>query len=830
MLWGCQLTALVECSISSHGRPPAVPRVLSAGVISLSAGLTGLMPGATYFYRISAAKTGGAAQLGGVLNFTTVAVPVVGNLAATLDEEAGRYTVRYDVAGVGALTATPQFSLDNGATWLAMQTTSGAVGSGQQAGAGKVLVWSYGADGLRENGALGATLRLRVRATDAANGVGSAEITTAAPATQPTVATLAATLAGSTSGQLQGTVNRHGLGVVSWFEWGSALEALTSRTPTRSVSGPGAVGKAEWIENLKPGTIYYYRMVAVRPGSTAQRGTVKTFTTQEAADKLDAKLTLTASGKPSEVGPKPGFFKITRGGDLSLPMTLTLRMRGKAINGVDYDEIPETLVLAAGAKSAVVTILPKQDSIVEGPETVILLVVPTGSYRSSLKGATLSIREDDKLDGPTMSYPANDAGLPRTPFEKVDTVGEKTGERWYRIAGVPPGTRLNLTVTGPPVTGPPNETKKYRLLDCNVALTLFDETGEEVGQSDNALNNPEFIAERLERGGDYLVAVSYVGALPLLGNIAPKKTKFILTASGGENWALVENVTDENGGEVHHVGLLLSAQSPMSVPNAATWIVSHGRTDEPKTFDGIAAALANAEPGAQVLSVDWRTAAAVTDFTDFTNGRWFVKIGKALGRCLAETQSGAARFRGSELSYVGHSWGTYICYEIARNMQEQRKLGNAPRFVALDPAKEALNYADSAVNFSAFSDYSMGFQSSDLGNEERVADCTAGFYIRTPRSIISDEILRHNVAHYAFRSLLVNDDRISKLFKALLFAGASPVWAKDPGSFHKRANSKTDPVDYTFPGSVDGRFEGVLDAQGKGTKWIFTNFYYEAKP
>lgn len=811
--WGTSVNSLL------HRTP--LHALVGTGADSVTEALTGLMPATTYFYRIGAKKSDGVMQFGGVMTFRTDSGPVASLYLAALEENAGRYTLGYDLTGSGFLSVNLFYSLDNGATQKLAVATIGDIGMEQTAGAGKMIVWDYATAGLINDEGLGTTLKLIVNVVDSAGLSNTSELTTAAPATQPAVVTFQEPEVGTASAMLGGSVDPHGLSVVTWFEWGTALEALTNRSPYRSVSGAGAVTKNEWIENLTPGTLYYYRIVAARTGHGPVRGAVKTFLTDTAADRGDAELTLVASGKPSEVGPKPGFFKITRGGETSQPMRLLLQMRGSAVNGLDYDTIPESITLSAGEKSVIITLMPKADSIVEGNETALLYVVPTGGYRVNTKGAKLTILEDDKLDGTTLAYPDNAGGIPRTAFKKQDMVGAKTGVRWYRISGVPPRTPLNLTVTGPW----DDKTGKYRLLSSNVTLALYDETGGAVKMSANPGNTPEWISERVERGGDYFAAVSYVAGF------GASQTQFTLTVSAGENWALVED-----GGEVHHVGLVRSPESPDPVPGIPTWIVSHGRRDQPGTFLPIGTALSRADPGAQVYLLDWRTAAAVPvigsdDYESLANGRWFVKIGQALAARLSGEGMGIGRFSGSELSYVGHSWGSYICYEIAKSMKDARGLGPASRFVALDPAKGALYYGAGAVNFSSVSFYSMGFQSSVLGNEERVADCNDGFYIRTPLSTINKPTVNHSIAHYAFYSLLMQEDNISGLIKPLLFSGASPEWAKNPDGFDTLTNYRTGIAQATGT-SEDSRFEGAFDVvqvSGSPKKWYFKNFYYLAK-
>jgi hypothetical protein len=69
-------------------------------------------------------------------------------------------------------------------------------------------------------------------------------------------------------------------------------------------------------------------------------------------------------------------FTISRSGPADLPLTVHYRLGGDARNGVDYRELPHSVVIPRGAKSVDVLIEPLDDNLVEGPEKVVLTVVP----------------------------------------------------------------------------------------------------------------------------------------------------------------------------------------------------------------------------------------------------------------------------------------------------------------------------------------------------------------------------------------------------------------------------------------------------------------------
>jgi hypothetical protein len=77
---------------------------------------------------------------------------------------------------------------------------------------------------------------------------------------------------------------------------------------------------------------------------------------------------------------KGGVFTLTRSGNITDALTVSIALDRSATNGLDYETIPSTVVFAAGSSTATVTINPKSDSLFEGIEYVRLKVVPGSGY------------------------------------------------------------------------------------------------------------------------------------------------------------------------------------------------------------------------------------------------------------------------------------------------------------------------------------------------------------------------------------------------------------------------------------------------------------------
>jgi Bacterial Ig domain/Calx-beta domain len=68
-------------------------------------------------------------------------------------------------------------------------------------------------------------------------------------------------------------------------------------------------------------------------------------------------------------------FRVSRHGDLSGPLTVHYRTGGSASNGVDYIALSGTVILPSNAPSALIEVVPKHDTLVEGTESVILTLI-----------------------------------------------------------------------------------------------------------------------------------------------------------------------------------------------------------------------------------------------------------------------------------------------------------------------------------------------------------------------------------------------------------------------------------------------------------------------
>ncbi len=116
----------------------------------------------------------------------------------------------------------------------------------------------------------------------------------------------------------------------------------------------------------------------------------------------------TDNGRPAEPATsggnaRPCHLTVSRSGPVLLPATVGLTYGGAAVNGTDYDLLPSSLVIPAGAASATLTLQPKYDTLFEGPETFTVSITPPANAVVSLPGSA-SLVITDAVDSPFSAW------------------------------------------------------------------------------------------------------------------------------------------------------------------------------------------------------------------------------------------------------------------------------------------------------------------------------------------------------------------------------------------------------------------------------------------
>ena len=145
---------------------------------------------------------------------------------------------------------------------------------------------------------------------------------------------------------------------------------------------------------------------------------------------LNAAVSVIAQvAQASEVGPSPAIFRFTRTGDLSSPLQANFSLGGTALPGVDYQVMDKTAVFDAGSNTAYVTVMPRNDALKEGNETVTLKLAPGTGYTVGTAASATATIADKYVPG----YP----GVFNTPAPALPVgltyLQAKTGGGWLQI-------------------------------------------------------------------------------------------------------------------------------------------------------------------------------------------------------------------------------------------------------------------------------------------------------------------------------------------------------------------------------------------------------------
>ncbi|MBX3744483.1 MAG: PKD domain-containing protein [Verrucomicrobiae bacterium] len=93
-----------------------------------------------------------------------------------------------------------------------------------------------------------------------------------------------------------------------------------------------------------------------------------------------------------------------RSGNLARPLEVDYLLAGTATAGLDYIAPPGRIVIPAGASSAILTLVPINDTLVEGDETIEIRIGDSPAYNVAIPGQALLVLLDDQF--PTVTVEA----------------------------------------------------------------------------------------------------------------------------------------------------------------------------------------------------------------------------------------------------------------------------------------------------------------------------------------------------------------------------------------------------------------------------------------
>ena len=297
---GCQVE---YGSSETYGSYAACSPTVVAGTTpeAITAALKGLLPNATYHYRIRGYNRGGNGY-GADHTFTTLpaAPTVVTGSASSVTQTSATLDASVNPNGASVTSCSLEYgpSLPSGTS----------VPCSPSPGSGRTSVSVFGAvSGLSAN----SSYQYRVVATNAGGtSTGSTQSFTTPP-NAPTVATEGSSSVTQTNANLEATVNPNGVEVSSCvIEYGASLPSGTSVSCSPPPgSGTSAVTVSGAVSGLAANTSYQYRVIATNAGGTSTGGT-QGFTTQPdpptVVTEAASSITQTAATLNATVNPNGG--------------------------------------------------------------------------------------------------------------------------------------------------------------------------------------------------------------------------------------------------------------------------------------------------------------------------------------------------------------------------------------------------------------------------------------------------------------------------------------------------------------------------------------------
>ena len=200
----------------------------------------------------------------------------------------------------------------------------------------------------------------------------------------------------------------------SWdvYIWWSAQSSQSAAAPVKVVSADGAVtrtydqrsGGGQWVlhgrYSFTAGTNGYVEIGNGGEGRVSADAV--RFVPMGGPAPLPA-VTISATdilGK--EAGLDPASYTVTRTGSTTSDLSVQYKITGTAGPGVDYVALSGNVTIPAGASTAIITVTPIDDTLVESNETIVVTILAASGYTvGTPSAATVKIASDDSTTGQT---------------------------------------------------------------------------------------------------------------------------------------------------------------------------------------------------------------------------------------------------------------------------------------------------------------------------------------------------------------------------------------------------------------------------------------------
>ena len=269
----------------------------------------------------------------------------------------------------------------------------------------------------------------------------------------------------------------------------------------------------------------------------------------------------------AEPGANIGRFTLARSGSTTAPLTVLLNIGGTATPGGDYFALPGSVTLAAGQSATNLPVVPRDDAVVEGPESIVLTLVPAQTYSNGVPdSATVSLIDNDNLPpSVVITNPVNGALYSVPALIPIGAIATDTGGTVVSVKFFADETNELAEILAPPFgfiwTNPPPGVHVLTALatdDLNasvfsdpVTITLNASptvaiTSPANGAAFNAPATFNLIASALDQDGAIVRVEFYQGA-NLIGTDTNAPYAVVLTNLPVGDYSFTARATDDRG-------------------------------------------------------------------------------------------------------------------------------------------------------------------------------------------------------------------------------------------------------------------------------------------
>jgi len=142
-----------------------------------------------------------------------------------------------------------------------------------------------------------------------------------------------------------------------------------------------------------------------------------------------------------------GSFVISRTGNIDFETSVSFSRSGTATSASDFNALPTSVLLPAGAASVSIPVIPIDDTLQEGSETVVLTLTVKPDYRLGVQNsATVNIVDDELQSGLLIPDPFNANAFTNDPdYRNAYLAGLEPGRVWLTAQGAPGTPALKTT-------------------------------------------------------------------------------------------------------------------------------------------------------------------------------------------------------------------------------------------------------------------------------------------------------------------------------------------------------------------------------------------------